>query len=170
MSKIKYLQIDFHFGAKMMSSNRDSALNDSNKNETPSKLKPPRTVAHPSTAINSSCNSAANTSQPNSSTQISPGGRTLRKRRIDSGDEDVLQTKNSNQTAKKVILQSNLASNTIKSNVSARTTSSLSNSRTSKQLQSVNSTNSQNKPAVFASKRPGWDTKVNFCGFIFRED
>lgn len=133
--------------------------------DTPSKLRPPRTFVAPATQPNT--NISVNEGGASSTSQISPGGRTLRKRRLDSSDES-LSIKPS-QTSKKVILQSNPSANTIKSNSSIRTTSSLANSRNnirSSSLASANATSAAANKKLNYSARPGWDTKVIFLSKI----
>lgn len=127
--------------------------------DTPSKLRPPRTFVAPATQPNT--NVPLNESGTSSTSQISPGGRTLRKRRFESSDES-LPTKPT-QTSKKLILQSNPSANTIKSNTSIRTTSNLTNSRSgpkTSSLANINSSSAAANKKLNYSSRPGWDTKV----------
>jgi hypothetical protein len=135
--------------------------------DTPSKLRAPRVISNPS--------NVKNTAQPNvprakinSAAVISPGGRTLRKRKLESSDEsidlkedNVPITSTVKQPNKKMAVSSvltNSASTTIKSNSLVRTTSALAKPK-------ISGNNPPNPPSATSRKynysaRPGWDTKV----------
>jgi hypothetical protein len=140
--------------------------------DTPSKLRAPRVISNPS--------NVKNTAQPNvprakinSAAVISPGGRTLRKRKLESSDESIdLKEDNAPLTStvkqpnKKMAVSSvstNTTSTTIKSNSLVRTTSALAKPK-------ISGNNPPNNPSVTSKKynysaRPGWDTKV--LQFVF---
>ena len=140
-----------------MSSNPTESKPATATNDTPSKLRPPRTFVAPSAQPNTSNSVIDGRSSAN---QVSPGGRTLRKRRLGSSDESL--SIKPEQAAKKVILQSNSSANTIKSNASVRTTSSLASARSGKQSLPSSSSHitSAGSKKMNYSSRPGWDTKV----------
>ena len=144
--------------------------------DTPSKLRAPRAISNPS-VIKNSAQPNVPRSKNNSSAVVSPGGRTLRKRKLESSDESigvkeedqVASSATVRQPSKKMAVSNvatNTASTTIKSASSVRTTSALAKSKNS-----VN--NSQTSIATAAatkkfnqSGRPGWDTKVTTDFFI----
>jgi hypothetical protein len=136
--------------------------------DTPSKLRAPRAISNPS-ADKESVQQNVPRSKSNSSAVVSPGGRTLRKRKLESSDEsiDIKEDQESSSAAvkqpSKKIAVSNVTTNnaptTIKSTSSVRTTSALAKSKSSGNVP-------QNTAISAAAKkfnhggRPGWDTKV----------